>query len=222
MDILFPVSCIACGSEHAWLCAACERAIPYDHGACIFCSTRSLHGITCRTCRRGSLLAAVIAVGPYRHPVLREAVHALKFEGVRDLAFPLGTMLARRTHAALGPTLSQATVVPIPLHPRREHNRGFNQSALLAKQLAQTLSLPCMPLLRRTRHTPPQTSVTTHVSAHRRENVAAAFGMAEQMAPPAILLVDDVATTGSTLEEAAKVLYAHGAQTVWGAVVCRG
>lgn len=175
----------------------------------------------------------MIAVGPYRHPVLREAVQALKFEGVRDLALPLGLLLACRTHAALGPALSQATVVPIPLHPRRERNRGFNQSALLAKQLARTLSLPCVPLLRRTRHTPPQTSVTPHVSAHRRENVAAAFSMAEHMTPPApppaggvagpaILLVDDVATTGATLEEAAQVLYAHGAQTVWGAVVCRG
>jgi len=117
-------------------------------------------------------------------------------------------------------------VVPIPLHPRRLRWRGFNQSALLAGHIAANL-LPQNPLpfdenmLVRKRYTPPQMEISNY--QNRKQNIAGAFSLAgrKDVRNKTVLLIDDVATTGSTIFECARVLKAAGAREVFAAVIAR-
>lgn len=224
LDCVFPVACVGCSAPDTWLCDACAQHRQILRPTCIGCGIPTLHGVTCGQCHSGVALRGLVAVGPYRDPTLQSAVHALKFEGVRDLAVPLATLLTATVQSALASTLHQFTIVPLPLHPRRERWRGFNQSMLLATAVATRLNLPLNTLLVRTRFSAPQSSIDTSHSTARRENVAGVFRFTDQekRAPADCLLIDDVVTTGATLEAAARVLYDHGALHVWGAVLCRG
>lgn len=154
-------------------------------------------------------------------------MRALKFEGVRDLGDTLGSLLARRVTTVLGSALPSYTLVPVPLHVRRERARGFNQASLIAATVARRLDLPVLPLLERARPTVAQTSINADAGQVRQQNVADAFRIrqdtvADGDVPSSVILVDDVATTGATLEASARVLYHHGAKDIWGAVICRG
>ena len=145
--------------------------------------------------------------GPARH-----AVHRFKYQNRHHLAALLAQEMAiyLRAHSGNLPQL----IVPVPLHSWRQWRRGYNQSALLAHSLATTLQLPCVELLRRTRHTPSQTRLN---QIQRHENVHDAFlvddtlrgrYLPEQIHQ--ILLIDDVYTTGATLRECARQLHSAG------------
>jgi ComF family protein len=145
---------------------------------------------------------------------LRRAVHRLKYRGrsgaaraLADLLVPLAAEMTRGRPAAL------LVLVPVPLDPARERERGYNQAALLARPLAGTLHLPCAPpnLLRRRRPTLPQVGLSR---ARRRENVRDAFLAGPGVAGREVFLVDDVTTTGSTLGSAAGACRAAGAVRV--------
>ncbi len=140
-------------------------------------------------------------------------VQGFKFERRRNLVGLLAPLLA----AAFGATWSRSdfdVVVPLPLHPRRQRERGFNQAALLASRLAKSLVVPCSQgALARVRDTPPQVGLT---DAERLRNVRAAFECRRQ-APVAgrrVLLVDDVMTTGATASSATEALCEAGARSV--------
>jgi ComF family protein len=155
-----------------------------------------------------------MAIGPF-DAVLRDLIHGLKFQGRRSLASALGPMLRE----AGAPLLSDAdAVVPVPLHPWRQWTRGYNQAALLAS----TLGLPVWQVLKRTRATPPQSRLDAQA---RRHNVRKAFasggwwpGSSEaarrRVHGRVVVLVDDVVTTGATLDACAQVLRAAGAREV--------
>ncbi|MGE3274210.1 MAG: ComF family protein [Vicinamibacterales bacterium] len=166
------------------------------------------------------------AAGAYEG-VLRDAIHALKYDGRRSLAAPLGVLM----RDAAGDLLDGASaVVPVPLHGARRRQRGFNQARLLARGLG----LPVWPLLRRVRNTTPQAGLTR---ARRHGNVRHAFAVARRFvwqayairhwteAPAAtgriLVLVDDVTTTGATLEACARVLRDAGAREVRALTVAR-
>jgi ComF family protein len=149
------------------------------------------------------------AIGEYEGS-LRDIIHALKYEGRRSIAPPLGALM----RSAGADVLRGAdAVVPVPLHPRRERSRGFNQ----ADDLARALGLPVRPLLRRVRYTTSQIELPKD---ERHRNVHDAFALNRAAgsglgAPGSIVvLVDDVATTGATLEVCAAVLKAAGAKEV--------
>jgi ComF family protein len=151
--------------------------------------------------------------------VAREALHALKFRGQARLAAPLSDLLVD-VCAAAAPLLADL-VVPVPLHPERERQRGFNQSALLARRLASRLRLPCRTrALERWRPTRPQTELT---GRERRRNVRGAFSVAEpaRVRDRHVMLVDDVLTTGATVLECSRVLVRAGARAVSVVTVAR-
>jgi ComF family protein len=159
-------------------------------------------------------LAGLRIVAHYEDP-LRTAIHAFKYRGQRGLAQPLGKLLA--AHAS-GLASRDAVIVPVPLHASRQRQRGYNQAALLAAVCASQLAIPVeMRGLRRTRATRPQ--VGLHAAA-RHENVAGAFTAtprgARALAGKRVLLMDDVTTSGATLEAAARALHQAGAASVWG------
>ena len=194
------------------LCRSCGDPLP---------SWRVISVLTerCPRCRRRTLLLdAGRAAGEYEG-TLRDIVHAFKYESRRSLARPLGAML----RSAGADVLQDADcVVPVPLHPWRRLRRGFNQATDLARQL----DLPVVHALCRWRATPAQTGLA---AAARRQNVRGAFaiaplGSAETYATiedGIVVLVDDVRTTGATLNECARVLKEAGAREVRALTVAR-
>jgi len=171
----------------------------------------------CTGCTELRVVDRARALGPY-DGALRDILQALKYAGRRSTAPALAELLRARCGELLA---GVDAVVPVPLHPRRSWSRGFNQSALLAAHLGP----PVRHLLRRRRHTAPQAGLTAD---ERRVNVDHAFALAwRARVQPALVrgaclaLVDDVSTTGATLDACASVLKEHGARDVRALVVAR-
>jgi ComF family protein len=170
-------------------------------------------GASCGRCRRGlTPFSAGASLGPY-DGALRVAVHELKYRSRRRVA-------GRLSEAMLGlPRVRQvlagaAALVPVPLHPRRARTRGFNQSELLARELGRRAGVrTAASALVRRKDTPPQTGLS---AAARRANVRGAFAVrhVSQVAGKAVVLVDDVLTTGATADACARALLAGGARRV--------
>jgi ComF family protein len=230
--------CTVCGVQRvtpgalrtaAAVCGAC-RADYFAAGAfrCRICANRlprpAVPGAGLDVC--GQCLAqpprfdATIVLGDYATP-LDAMVAALKYHARLDLGRVLGTLLAEHAAglAADGALEPADAVVPVPLAPRRLRERGFNQAEELARALAAGCKHPLVPgLLRRVRDDPPQQSLGR---AQRRTNARGAFSVPGRQAPPRVWLVDDVLTTGCTLDAAAACLKQAGARSVINLVVAR-
>ena len=209
--------CASCGEplEHPTaspVCGRCWQGISrFAPPLCPRCgdpllSWRAERGMLCGRCeRRPAGIARGRAVGEYEGP-LRAILHAFKYQRRSGLARPLGALMV----AHGGWVLDGADcAVPVPLHWRRRWRRGFNQSALLASHLG----LPVVPALRRTRHTATQADLPADA---RAANVRRAFTLRHPhaVAGRLVVLVDDVSTTGATLEACAQVLIEGGAREV--------
>jgi ComF family protein len=230
LDLLFPPQCAICGRRGAMLCARCLAAVrPPDAQRCARCATplpEDAHGTSvpagrCAACQGQPPVAlAGLRVAARYEDTLRLAIIELKFHRQRRLAEPLGDLLA----GAAAPLLQLADVVaPVPLHPARQRERGFNQAELLARRCGQRLGRPVRAdLLRRVRATPSQVRLT---AAERHANMQGAFvampGALGRIADRTVLLVDDVCTSGATLAAAAAALHEAGAAAIWGAAVAR-
>ncbi len=220
LDLVFPPRCQVCGAADAFpLCGECWARFPrISWPVCDVCG-RPLRGppdlvFTCVPCRRRREPLRVRAFGRYDGP-LREAVHALKYRGKLGLVEPLGRGLAEV--AAQDPRLSGVdAIVPVPLHPRREGQRGFNQAEELARVVSVQLGRPVRKALVRVRDTPSQTELDED---QRRRNVREAFAVRGRVDGLRLLLVDDVVTTGSTLGECAAILRRAGAEDVYAVAV---
>lgn len=169
----------------------------------------------CMLCRLGlNGFDSVYAFGSYEGN-LRELIHLLKYNGMTPLSVPLGEML----RSVVPPEQRFDCVVAVPMHWRRRWSRGFNQSELLARQIAKRWNIPLRPLLRRRKATSPQVRLS---NAKRRANLAGAFAFRGKLPANArVLLVDDVVTTGATAAACARVLKRAGAAHVALATVAR-
>lgn len=216
LDILFPPLCVVCGAycgnePFASVCARClSHIVSPTAFFCPVCRARLPVPSRAHHTHAPYLLGSL---GSYDDPTLQRLIHALKYDGVRGLAEPLG-IAAARALTAIGVPLHSFLVVPIPLHARRARKRGFNQAALLADALAQSLFLPLSEPLIRRKDTESQTAQKTHDA--REHNVASCFSLRDRDAVRGhdVLLVDDVSTSGATMREAARTLKAGGARTI--------
>lgn len=149
---------------------------------------------------------------------MRQAIHQLKYNNLRAIVTLLAQLL--QDYLATIP-LPGDVLVPVPLHPKRLRERGYNQSYLLARELGKLLGLPVVPdCLVRERHVLPQAR-TANVQ-ERRRNVAGAFRCHdERLRGKQVLLIDDVATSGATLDACASALKGAGAISVWALVMAR-
>jgi ComF family protein len=176
--------------------------------------------LLCGACRLRAPAFAYARAGARYGDVVREALHAFKFGGRRALAAPLGDLLAEAVQGRLPRGLPDL-LVPVPLHPRRERERGFNQSSLLACRLGRAWGRPVRDdILGRVVATPSQTALD---AAARRANVRGAFRLRrpELIVGRHVVVVDDILTTGATLSECARTLQEMGATTVGALTVAR-
>lgn len=182
--------------------------------------------VRCLLCQRvDPPFERAVAYGSYEGE-LRDLIHVLKFQQVRPAGAVLGRLLAKAI-ATLEPTMPVGTiaVVPVPLHKRKQAQRGFNQAEMIARDALKELSRPkrfdlCTGVLLRRRETGSQIGLTGH---QRRENLRGAFVVSDaaRVGKRDVLLIDDVLTTGTTASECARVLLRAGAARVWVATVAR-
>lgn len=224
LNLLFPEKdiCLFClqkeQSAENW--AICERCvekimeISASQKTCSYCGYFTA-GDDCPNCR--SIKTPTLEVGavvPYEG-MFRELIHDLKYNGREDLARPLGYLMARRVKR-LGFARNILAVVPVPLYASREKERGFNQSLLIAKAVAEELRKPLWSeALSREHFHHPQMLLSRE---ERLKNIMGAFKYSaeEKLMGKAILLVDDIITTGATLRACADVLHQAGAREIYG------
>ncbi|MBZ0155372.1 MAG: ComF family protein [Alphaproteobacteria bacterium] len=219
LNLLFPSRCPSCDGpsasslSHHPFCSACWEGIErYTAPACLLCGvpTSSFHTTRCASCMKTPPpFSKTLFYGIY-DGTLKEAIHLLKFRGLKRLARPLGLLLATL------PLPPAHAIVPVPLHKKRLREREFNQTALLGRWLSKERAVPLLPdALRKTRETPHQTG---RGREERLKNVLNAFDVpgtsAGQVEGRDLLLLDDVITTGTTARECSRALAKAGARSV--------
>ena len=218
LDLLFPPRCVICrGADAEWFCAACrskiDRILP---PLCDRCG-RPLHVPVCPYCQKLPLQIDGIRAMAFFEGNMRKAIHALKYEHRPELAQVLGSLLS--DHLSAHPLPADAIVV-VPLHSTRERARGYNQSLLLAQTLGAHTNLPVWgDVLTRVRATRSQIELD---AAERHANVQDAFAADARVAGTRLLLIDDVCTTGATMDACSIALKQHGVKSVWGLALARG
>jgi ComF family protein len=213
---LLPQDCVLCAapSGDGLFCAGCERDLPVLGEACPQCAGPAAGGAVCGACLSDPpSFDTTVAVWRYEFPIDR-LVLALKYGGRLALAGTFGDALAAR---AAGRRVD--TLVPMPLAPARLRERGFNQAMEIARRCARDTAIRVDAALAvRVRDTPPQTDLPRDA---RTANVRGAFACADAVAGMAVAIVDDVMTTGASLEELARTLKRAGAARVENWVVAR-
>lgn len=200
LDILYPLACVVCNRPDAILCQMCSASMPVKPQKII---------------RPTEHLDYVMVSSNYAHLRVHTVIKNFKYQGITALAEPLADMLCKTyAHQHEG----RPTLIPIPLHWRKERARGYNQSRLLAELVAQKTQLPIAYGLKRIRYTKSQSKLGR---LERKTNVSTAFRYDGMRAPRQVLLIDDITTTYSTLESAAAELKKKGARTVGALVVAR-
>jgi ComF family protein len=228
-SLLYPPACVICSADVAaskYLCGECEpKLVRIEPPFCSKCSEPFPGAITnpfdCANCAHRTLYFEN-AVSAFRSGgIVRRVI--LDFKYGRQIH--LRHLVASWLFAALEDDRLRARefdlIIPVPLHPARERERGFNQAALLAELLSAHMSIQARPVLERIRYTTTQTAFDR---AERMENLRGAFRLRKNtdVRQLRILLIDDVLTTGSTLSECTRVLRRGGARSVHAATAARG
>ena len=233
LDILYPPSCVHCGAKESpshsaretrWWCEKCQNdAECLKRDPCPRCLTE--HSET--ACRGGLPFDGIVACGYYHSPPLRRAIASIKYQGMTALASDLESFLRqyRQSRSEPFPWAQEPSlhIFPMPLALSRERERGFNQAKWLAERMriAWNISAPFadQDLLTRSALLSPQAEIDE--PSIRATNVAGSFAV-HGLAPEAILLVDDVVTTGSTAKEAALCLKKGGTKRIYMACLALG
>ena len=213
-DWLFPPTCLLCGDAGTAgrdLCLACFESLPFNFPACPRCALPLPleTDIPCGNCQKHPpAYDRSLALFRYEEPV-RHLIHALKFQARYACARLMGGLLADKL---VGLEEQPSIIIPVPLHPSRYHERGYNQSLEIARTLSNRLDIPvdyqsCI----RLNATQPQTELT---AVQRRRNIKNAFTIAKPLKATRVAILDDVVTTGATVNELAKVLRKAGIERI--------
>ena len=218
LDLIFPPHCVGCSQAGAWLCPSCLAQIDWiAPPLCPRCGEPLEAGARCPRWRGHPEQLDGLRSAAWHTGALRTAIHQFKYRGLRALAEPLGAILAEAWRRQPPPV---DLLLPVPLHARRQRERGFNQSLLLSQQLSHATGLPFdARSLTRIRYTPPQVGLG---AALRLANVRGAFAYrGPALQGRSVCLIDDIFTTGATLEACAETLRNAGARAVWAFTLAR-
>lgn len=236
LDIIFPKNCLGCGQENFYICGDCFTKIPVQKTTkCFVCERRSPAGHTCQKCRKknSSALNGLLVASDWNNLLLRQSIYAYKYNFIKELAQPLAQIMIsslkainfknlKNTKRAAG----ELILIPVPLHKRRLLWRDFNQAELLTRKIGEYFQIPIGDkILKRSRNTLPQADIKE--KSRRQKNIKGAFGLADKINrrlvhQKTIILVDDISTTASTLQECAKALKPLEPKEIWGLVLARG
>lgn len=219
-DIIFPIYCQSCGNDGKYLCDFCLTQIYEPEMQCPICEIPSPLGQTHQSCyKKNQPINGVMIASPYKNPAIKNLIWNYKYNFAHTISPTLATILTDFVvKQKLEDYLREFTVCPVPLHKNRERLRGFNQSELIAKQLAENLGWNFQNLLKRVKNTKRQVDLEKN---ERVANLKNAFEPLKNDIPNKVLLIDDIATTNITLIECSKVLKKHGADIVWGLVIAK-
>ena len=218
LDFLFPRRCVGCGREGAFICSSCQISMPrIMPPLCPKCGRPQTSGHFCPDCV--SWQSDIDGIrSPFRFEgAIRQAVYQLKYRNLRAIVPTVAGLMAEYLTAAPVPG---DVLVPVPLHRKRLRERGYNQSGLLAGELGRIINLPVSGGgLERQVNTSSQ--ARTAKVDERRDNVFGAFIGREGLEDKRVILIDDVATSGATLDACAGALKEAGAASVWGLTLAR-
>lgn len=226
LDIIFPKKCVVCRKHGEYLCAKCFTFLSFDaKSLCILCNNPTFNNLTHPRCKRKMGIDGCFSALAYNKTV-QKLIFNFKY---KPYLTDLKTVLADLFYESIIQNeqfqqqikKGEWILVPIPLSSSKLRKRGYNQAEILAKELSKKLNTPVQNLLVRTRETKTQVGLT---NLQRKLNVKDAFKFIDQKSSiinQNVLLVDDVATTGSTLLEASKVLKRAGAGKVFGLTLAR-
>jgi ComF family protein len=224
-DLFFPKFCFGCKKEGKYLCEDCLSTIGVlESQFCPGCQKRLLDGRVCPSCKKFIKLNGLYFAAPYKNTLIKQLITQFKYEPfVKELREAMAHLII--THLELcnkkESDFSEFYLIPVPLEIKRLKWRGFNQSEEIGKELTKFLKIPLVSdVLYKIKETPPQMKLAAEA---RIENIKGAFLVKnkERITGRKILLVDDVYTTGATMQECARVLKDSGAKEVWGVAVAR-
>jgi ComF family protein len=239
LDILFPRRCLGCqilltSGNNRHVCAACLSGIKIKKDfTCPFCDSPVIEGKTCPFCITSHFLDKLFVVASYDNPLVEKIIKTMKYRFVgslgKDIAWLMIKYLEQKIFSDLYPDRHSILIAPVPLHRRRLNWRGFNQSEILGRQIAQFFDLPFIAdALKRVRDTKPQAEMPNHQSRIANIKNSFEFNLSKYKNPSSLakgktfLLIDDVATTASTLDDCARVLKEAEAKEVIGFVFAKG
>ncbi|MFA7662335.1 MAG: ComF family protein [Patescibacteria group bacterium] len=205
LDLLFPIDCLGCGQKDTWLCENCFQKIKILDNNLIPKNNDTL------------FLDKIISACHYKNSLLEKIIPTFKYKFATELARPLGQILIQTLSKFEIP--SETILIPVPLHQKRFNERGFNQAELLAKELSLHFDLLLQTkIISRTKNTEHQARLNR---TERLQNLDQCFRCLnpDLVKNKNIILIDDVLTTGSTLNNIAEILKKSGAKEIWGLVV---
>ena len=219
IEFLFPKKCFECGKVGNYLCSSCRQTITKPkYQVCIACLNPSLIGKTHNHCKKRYQLDGVIFGYPYQGAI-RKAIKKIKYQGVHSITEEITRISLERFERE---QFLDYLAVPVPLYKKRLKQRGFNQAATIAKIVSKEWELEYSDdVLERIINTKPQSDL---VKKDRITNIKKAFRLKDNYSIEGrdIFLIDDIFTTGSTLQECTRVLKKAGAGAVWGFVIAHG
>ena len=219
-DSLFPAVCAGCGQAQAVLCEPCLASfVRVATVSCPFCRGITGRGETCGRCRRKFTLSGAF-VGARINSRLKSSVHTLKYRHGAEIA-PMLTKLTISQIELHGGSLGEVVLVPVPADPKRGKERLYNPPSLIASEISRRLGYPVTHMLSKKRTTPQQAGLNR---GERLGNLLGAFEIKgrHNLSGKTVILVDDVATTFSTLEAAARTIKPLRPRRIWSAVIGHG
>lgn len=208
---VFPPRCLVCAGEggaYHDLCSACALELPRLGPCCQRCAEPLSSNGLCGRCLRAAPLFDEVHAPFLYAPPLDRLIKAFKFDGQLEAGRLLAELLTDFLADSLAGQEPPQALLPVPLHPNRLRERGYNQALELARPVARCLRIPLLPnALQRLRDTPQQAQLAL---PQRQRNIHAAFAMPQALALQHVAIIDDVMTTGSTVNEIARVLRAAG------------
>ena len=234
LDTLFPIKCLGCGKlsfqkDDTYICSKCLRSIQIKKQfECIGCKTNFSLGQTCLNCRKDNHIDQLLIATNYNNPLVVKIIKAFKYRFVTNMIGPISLIFKKyiywlSTQKKYIITADNPVIIPIPLFYRRLNWRGFNQSELIAESLADILQRDYRPdILLRVKGSKPQADISE--KTERLKNPIKIFQVKNMglIREKTVLLVDDICTTGATLNECARILKEAGAKKVTGLVFARG
>jgi competence protein ComFC len=231
LDLFFPKFCLGCQKEGDYLCEDCRTFLDISEYNFCLCETNpqtlapSSKTGKCSKCQNKNLAGLYFALSYKENPLTRKLIHQFKYQPyLKDLSKTLTSILIEhfiKTGKNTNEIWENSILVPVPIHIKKLRERGYNQSEELAKELSKILQVPVLAdVLVKIKSTSPQMELKKE---EREKNLLNAFQTKNPagLAGKKIFLVDDVYTTGSTMQECAKTLKTSGAKSVWGIVIAR-